>query len=75
MTGMDPKDPTIVRTNACSNCRRPVYLIDGVGWLHGELPQYLDHPMTCVNAVPADFQDYRYPASHPVNRPPNQARR
>lgn len=71
----DSRVPEIVRTNACSNCRRPVYLLDGVGWLHGELPQYINHPMTCQMARPVDHQDYRYPADHPVNQPPNGARR
>lgn len=65
----------ILRINACHNCRRPAYLIAGVGWLHGELPQYLDHPMTCIEARPVDHEDYRYPADHPVNQPRNRSQR
>lgn len=24
---------------ACRNCRRPIHWVDGIGWLHGELPR------------------------------------
>lgn len=38
--------------DACRNCRRPIYWLPGVGWLHGELPQYAADPITCENAHP-----------------------
>ena len=37
---------------ACRNCRRPIYLVQGIGWLHGELPQYAGEPITCETAQP-----------------------
>lgn len=38
--------------DACKNCRRPIHWLPGVGWLHDELPQYADQPITCTNAIP-----------------------
>jgi hypothetical protein len=38
--------------DACRNCRRPLHWVDGVGWLHGELPQYAHEENTCVYAHP-----------------------
>lgn len=37
---------------ACSNCRRPLEWVEGIGWLHSELPQYAGEPMTCGVAEP-----------------------
>lgn len=37
---------------SCRNCRRPIHWLDGIGWLHGELPTQLDRPFTCENAHP-----------------------
>lgn len=37
---------------ACRNCRRPLHWLPGVGWLHGELPQYAHEPITCADAYP-----------------------
>ena len=37
---------------ACRNCRRPLFDVEGVGALHGELPQYAHEPMTCTNPIP-----------------------
>lgn len=58
-------DLRILRSNACRNCRRPVYLVEGVGWMHGELPQYAHEPMTCSNPHPVDDEDYRIPGEKP----------
>lgn len=41
------------RAFSCRNCRRVIHWIDGVGWLHGELPQQLHRPLTCENAHPS----------------------
>lgn len=38
--------------DACANCRRPLHWVDGVGWLHGELPQYAHEPVGCGVAKP-----------------------
>lgn len=38
--------------DACRNCRRPIQLIPGIGWLHGELPQYAHQDITCEHAHP-----------------------
>lgn len=38
--------------DACRNCRRPLHWLHGVGWLHGELPQYAGESITCRNAHP-----------------------
>jgi hypothetical protein len=37
---------------ACRNCRRPLYWLPGVGWLHGELPQYAHESSSCNRAEP-----------------------
>lgn len=37
---------------ACANCRRPVQWVDGVGWLHGSLPQYAGEPAAGDPAEP-----------------------
>lgn len=37
---------------ACRNCRRPIHWAAGIGWLHGELPQYAGEPIACTNAHP-----------------------
>jgi hypothetical protein len=49
-------DPTgdVMNRNACRNCRRPIYLLRNIGWLHGELPQYAYETPTCDHAVPVD---------------------
>lgn len=39
-------------TDACRNCRRPLYWVEGVGWLHGELPQYAHEPIRCNHPKP-----------------------
>lgn len=38
--------------DACRNCRRPIHWVEGIGWLHGELPQYAHEPITCGEAYP-----------------------
>lgn len=38
--------------DACRNCRRPLGWVEGIGWLHEELPQYAGQEITCTNAVP-----------------------
>jgi hypothetical protein len=48
----------VVRRNACRDCRRPIVLVLGIGWLHSELPQYAHEPMTCGVARPVDDEDY-----------------
>lgn len=40
-------------SETCRNCRRPIHWIDGIGWLHGELPQYAGEPITCETAHPS----------------------
>lgn len=37
---------------ACRNCRRPLHWVDGIGWLHGELPQYASRSLTCERPEP-----------------------
>lgn len=37
---------------ACRNCRRPLHWADGIGWLHGELPQYAAEDITCERPIP-----------------------
>ena len=37
---------------ACANCRRPLHWVEGVGWLHGELPQYAHEEPNCGVAAP-----------------------
>lgn len=49
----DPR-PAVLDRNACRSCRRPIYLISNVGWLHGELPQYAHEEIACDKAVPVD---------------------
>ena len=44
----------VLDTNACGNCRRPIELVKGIGWLHAELPQYAHEAITCDRAVPVD---------------------
>lgn len=44
----------VLDRNACRSCRRPIYLIKNIGWLHGELPQYAHEELTCERAVPVD---------------------
>lgn len=39
-------------TQSCRSCRRPIQWLPGVGWLHGELPQYAAQPITCTKPVP-----------------------
>lgn len=50
----------VLRTNACRNCHRPISLVEGIGWLHEELPQYADEPITDP-AAPVDDEDYSAP--------------
>lgn len=51
---------------ACRNCRRPLHWLHGVGWLHGELPQYAHEPITCTNAVPVcEYRACDHTASGP----------
>lgn len=44
---------------ACRNCRRPIHWVDGIGWLHGELPQYAHEPITCEIAHPVSCGSHR----------------
>lgn len=37
---------------ACRNCRRVLQWMEGVGWLHDELPQYAAEPITCERPLP-----------------------
>lgn len=37
---------------ACRNCRRILDWMDGVGWLHDELPQHAARPLTCERPEP-----------------------
>jgi hypothetical protein len=46
--------PEDLTTSSCRNCRRPVHWLEGIGWLHGELPQYAHLPMTCEIAHPVE---------------------
>lgn len=43
---------TVPERFACRNCRRPIHWLHGVGWLHGELPQYPGEPITCERPEP-----------------------
>jgi hypothetical protein len=49
------------RSSACRNCRRPIEFELGIGWLHGELPQYAAHPLTCERAEPVEWGSARRP--------------
>ena len=40
--------------HACRNCRRPIEYVPGIGWLHGELPQYAHEDITCTIPVCVD---------------------
>lgn len=51
----------VIRRNACANCRRPLFLVAGIGWLHGELPQYAHETPRCSIARPVDNEDYGIP--------------
>jgi hypothetical protein len=44
---------------SCRNCRRPIHWVDGIGWLHGELPQYAHEPITCMTAHPVSCTNHR----------------
>jgi hypothetical protein len=44
----------VLDRNACRSCRRPIELIKGIGWLHGELPQYAHETPSCDKAAPVD---------------------
>jgi len=48
--------------SACRNCRRPIFFVAGIGWLHGELPQYAHQPITCEIAHPVE-------CSHRIDAP------
>lgn len=39
-------------TDSCRSCRRPIQWVEGIGWLHDELPQYAAEPITCEQPVP-----------------------
>lgn len=41
---------------ACANCRRPVHWVEGVGWLHGELPKYAHEPPPADPAEPVHLR-------------------
>lgn len=45
---------TVLNRNACRNCRRPIYLLRSVGWLHAALPRYAQEEITCDHAAPVD---------------------
>lgn len=45
-------ETTTPHPDACRNCRRPIHWLDGIGWLHGELPQYAGEPITCGRPEP-----------------------
>lgn len=47
---------TVLDSNACRNCRRPISLLAGVGWVHGELPKYAHGQTTCTLPVPVDLR-------------------
>jgi RNA polymerase subunit RPABC4/transcription elongation factor Spt4 len=44
----------VLDRNACRSCRRPIQKLAGIGWVHGELPQYAHEQPTCDNPVPVD---------------------
>jgi len=48
----------------CRNCRRPIHLVDGIGWLHGELPQYAHEPITCTYAHPVSCEHRKGACPH-----------
>ena len=52
---------------ACRNCRRPIERVEGVGWLHGELPQYAHEPITCEDPHPSGCT-HRLDAPCPLDR-------
>lgn len=45
----------VLATNACRNCRRPISYVDGIGWLHEELPQYAHEESTCSIPFPVEW--------------------
>jgi hypothetical protein len=54
--------------SACRNCRRPIFFVEGIGWLHGELPQYAHQPITCEFAHPVECK-HRIDAPCPLTPP------
>jgi hypothetical protein len=38
--------------NDCRDCNRPIQLLDGIGWLHAELPQFAYDEFPCGGAAP-----------------------
>jgi hypothetical protein len=56
-------EPTITLSE-CRCCRRPIHWMPGVGWLHGELPQYAHEPITCERPHPVECG-----ASHSYDAP------
>lgn len=52
--------------SACRNCRRPIAFmaLAGVGWVHGELPQYAHEEITCENAHPVECKRGRCDDPH-----------
>lgn len=45
--------------SSCRHCRRPIAFVEGVGWLHDELPKYAHEPITCESAQPLPGEDGR----------------
>lgn len=45
--------------------------MDGVGWLHGELPQYAHEPITCNNAEPVCGAPFPHCEAHHIEVGPD----
>lgn len=56
---------TSQKSYACRNCRRVLQWVEGVGWLHTELPQYAHEDITCERPYPVCM----YSACDHGNRP------
>lgn len=44
----------VIERASCSNCRRPLAYLAGIGWIHDELPRYAGQPITCEMPDPVE---------------------
>jgi hypothetical protein len=45
--------------SSCRNCRRPIYYLSNIGWLHGELVQYAHEEITCEHPHPVECRSHK----------------
>ena len=57
MTGEDANEYLIVVDHGtCRDCRRPISLVEGVGWLHRESPEDAQEEFACGGADPSEIR-------------------